>query len=1158
MLYANDKQKILLSGAPDGYTALILSYAARDAGDVLHICRDDVRMEALAAQLAFYAPDVETLVFPAWDTVPYDRVSPKADVIAARTAALFQLADGKKAKKRVVLTTVNAVLQRVPPKDFFASSFSASVGGSFDEKAFFAFLERFGYARTEQVMEAGEYAVRGGIVDVFAPACEEPLRLDLFGDEIESIRTFNPVSQRTTGQLERFSFKPVGELTLDKDSVARFRTKYREKFGAGQQDALYEAVSQGMRFQGMEQWLPLFHERLDTLFDYLPDALVSADYQTAEMIDAREDQIDEYYLSRKEAESAGLAEGGFLYHPVDKDAMFLSRAEFDGILEKRTVYFHYPFVAPERTDGMTVKDASGRIAPDFSAFRAAPDADLYRAVCDAVTERKDKKCVLTAYSAGARDRIAGLLRDKGAALTYADTWADALKVKGTAFVVLGLDGGFETDKLCVLSESDILGERLIKTVRKKRKSDDFIGDVSSLNEGDLVVHMSHGIGRYLGLRTLQVGGAAHDCLCLEYAGGDKLFVPVENIDVLSRYGSETAGVALDKLGGKAWEARKTRLKKHIRDMAEALMKIAAQRYLRPAEKLTAPEGMYDDFCARFPYAETQDQLKSIHDVASDLASGRPMDRLVCGDVGFGKTEVAVRAAFIAAMNGMQVAVVVPTTLLARQHYETFVKRFAGFPVRLAMLSRLTSTKDAALIKKEMAAGTMDIVVGTHALLAKTVNFKKLGLLVIDEEQHFGVAHKERLKELSANIHVLTLTATPIPRTFQMALTGVRELSLIATPPVDRLAVRTFVLPYDSVIVKEAITREKMRGGQVFYVCPRISDMNDVIERLHALLPDVRVCEAHGRMTPTELEKVMTAFADRKYDVLVSTTLIESGLDMPTVNTMIVHRADMFGLAQLYQLRGRVGRGKIRAYAYLTLPAHQKINKVAQKRMEVMQKLDTLGAGFTLASYDLDIRGAGNLLGQEQSGHIKEVGIELYQRMLEEAVAAARAGQKEQEAQDVWTPQINIDMPVLIPETYVRDLNVRMGLYRRLADLTDTREIDAFAAELVDRFGKMPAEVENLLEVIAIKTLCRRANVEKIDAGPKGAVVSLHNNVFPNPAGLVDFIMRNSASARIKPDQRMVFMRVWDNPKIRMKGVRRLLEQIAAAAEVKNEKQNIGK
>ena len=1149
--FSKKAERHLLAGVPDGFSALVLAEEARRTGDVLHICRDDLRLADLAAETAFFAPDVDVLTLPAWDTVPYDRVSPNADIVAKRLETLTRLHQGKGKAPRLVLTTVNAVLQRVPPTDFFKASLNAEAGKPFDEKAFHTFLERNGYIRAEQVMEAGEYAVRGGIIDVFAPGHPEPLRLDLFGDELETIRTFDPMTQRTTGNLDRFSFKPVSEVALDAEAVSRFRTNYRELFGGGVNDALYESISEGRRFQGMEHWLPLFHEGTDTVFAFVPDAVVSSDYQAEEAADARFEQIQEFYDARKDAEKSGLSEGGIVYHPVPVERMFLTKDEFQRHLLSRAVYSLFPFCPPPAAKGTV--DAGGRHGKDFSAERSLPDADVYEAVRTYLNEerREGRKVVLAAYSAGSRDRIAGLLRDRGTPLVFADGWDEALKSdeRSAAFVVLPLEQGFKTDKFCIISETDVLGDRLARPVRRKKRGDGFISDISALNEGDLVVHIDHGIGRYQGLATLQVGGAPHDCLCVVYADDDKLFVPVENIEVLSRYGSEQGGVPLDKLGGKAWQARKAKLKKRIRDMAEALIKIAAERYLRPAEKLLAPEGVYDDFCARFPYAETEDQDKSIADVLSDLTEGRPMDRLVCGDVGFGKTEVALRAAFVAAMNGVQVAVVVPTTLLARQHYETFVKRMAGFPVRVGMLSRLVGASKTAAVKKEAANGTLDVVVGTHALLSKSIEFKNLGLLIVDEEQHFGVAHKERLKQLKANVHVLTLTATPIPRTLQMALTGVRELSVIATPPVDRLAVRTFVLPFDPVIIREALMREHLRGGQTFYVCPRISDMDDVLKTLHRIVPEIKVVAAHGRMAPTELEDIMTAFADKKYDVLLSTTIIESGLDMPSVNTMIIHRADMFGLAQLYQLRGRVGRGKTRAYAYLTLPARQKIGKTAQKRMEVMQKLDTLGAGFTLASHDLDIRGAGNLLGEEQSGHIREVGVELYQHMLEEAVAEAKRGDSpDGEGESGWSPQITAGMPVLIPETYIRDLNVRMGLYRRLAEIADISEIEGLAAEMVDRFGTLPVEVENLLEIIAIKTLCRRANVEKLEAGPKGAVVSLRNNVFPNPAGLVKFIAQNCGTAKIRPDQKIVYMRVWETPQDRMKGMRKLMEKMAALAE----------
>jgi transcription-repair coupling factor (superfamily II helicase) len=591
------------------------------------------------------------------------------------------------------------------------------------------------------------------------------------------------------------------------------------------------------------------------------------------------------------------------------------------------------------------------------------------------------------------------------------------------------------------------------------------------------------------------------------------------------------------------------MKARILAIAGDLIKIAAERQLREAPKLTVTPGAYDEFCAGFPYEETEDQLSAIDATISDLAKGRPMDRLICGDVGFGKTEVALRATFDAAINGKQVAVVVPTTLLARQHFKTFTERFRGFPINVAQASRLVPTAELNKTKAGLAAGNVDIIVGTHAILGKGIKFKDLGLVVVDEEQHFGVAHKEKLKSLRAEVHVLTLSATPIPRTLQLALTGVRDLSIIASPPVDRLAVRTFVTPFDPITVREALLREKYRGGQIFYVCPRIEDLAGAKDFLEKNVPEVRVTVAHGQMPPTVLDDIMSAFYDGKYDVLLSTTIVESGLDIPTANTLIVHRADMFGLSQLYQLRGRVGRSKLRAYALFTLPAQKPITPQAERRLKVLQSLDTLGAGFQIATHDLDIRGAGNLLGEEQSGHIKEVGFELYQQMLEEAVVSLKAGITAP-VEDRWSPQITIGTPVLIPEGYVADLSVRLALYRRLSEIEDEREIDAFAAELVDRFGALPSEVDHLMQIVAIKALCRRANVEKIDAGPKGVVMSFRDNMFVNPAGLIKFINEQGASARIRNDksgQKLVFLEDWDTPEERLKGTMAILRRLAKIA-----------
>ncbi|MEA2960402.1 MAG: hypothetical protein QOI46_500, partial [Alphaproteobacteria bacterium] len=649
------------------------------------------------------------------------------------------------------------------------------------------------------------------------------------------------------------------------------------------------------------------------------------------------------------------------------------------------------------------------------------------------------------------------------------------------------------------------------------------------------------------LRTILAAGAPHDCLEIHYAGNDKLFLPVENIELLSRYGSEETAVELDRLGGGAWQARKSRMKKRILEMAGELIKIAAERQLREAPRLTAEQGAYDEFCAGFPYDETEDQLTTINAVLDDLASGRPMDRLVCGDVGFGKTEVALRAAFVAAMAGKQVAIVVPTTLLARQHFKTFSERFRKFPLKVAQASRLVPAADLAKTRAGLADGSIDIVIGTHALLGKNIRFKDLGLLVVDEEQHFGVSHKERLKTLRTEVHVLTLTATPIPRTLQLALTGVRELSIIASPPVDRLTVRTFVSPFDPLIVREAVLRERYRGGQAFYVCPRIEDLAEARAFLDQNIPEAKVTVAHGQMPPTALEDVMSAFYDGKYDVLLSTAIIESGLDIPTANTLIVHRADRFGLSQLYQLRGRVGRSKTRAYALFTLPVQRRITPQAERRLKVLQSLDTLGAGFQLASHDLDIRGAGNLLGEEQSGHIKEVGFELYQQMLEEAVASLKAGIAEPVA-DRWSPQITIGMPVLIPEDYVADLSVRLALYRRLADIEDERDIDGFAAELIDRFGPMPDEVRHLLDTVVIKALCRRANVAKIETGPKGAVLSFREDRFANPEGLVAYIREQGVAARVRPDMKVVLFEDWERPEQRLAGAAAILRDLVGIAE----------
>jgi transcription-repair coupling factor (superfamily II helicase) len=1153
---------LTVAGVPDGAEGLVVADLARaiaasknpPAISLALVCRDGPRMAAVSRAISFFAPDIEVLEFPAWDCLPYDRVSPHPAVIAQRVMTLARLSRivGRE-HPAVLLTTVNAVLQRVPERAVIAKqSLSVAPGNVAPMANIIQWLELNGFNRAATVREAGDYAVRGGIVDLFAPGMDAPVRLDFFGDTLESIRSFDPETQRTTSELRTLDLVPVSEFALTSDTIRLFRTGYVAEFGAAApDDALYEAVTEGRKHAGMEHWLPLFHRRLETLFDYLPATPLAVEPLAEEAAHERLAQIADYYQARKDA--LGKDGGGAPYKPLPPGRLYLAEAEWRERLDASALAKLTPFAAPSSPSPLGGEVAVGAHAGrNFAAERATPSANVFEAVVKHVgaLQSGGKRAVVALWSEGSRERMGHVLAEHDLHnLAPVASWPEALALPRpqVALAVLGLESGFETADVALITEQDILGERLIRARRPSKRAENFIAEVTSLAAGDLVVHVDHGIGRFSGLRAIEAAGAPHDCLEIHYAGGDKLFLPVENIELLSRYGSEEAGAELDRLGGTAWQARKARMKNRIREIAGELIKVAAERQLHEAPRLALAAGLYDEFCAGFPYEETEDQDAAIASVLADLASGRPMDRLICGDVGFGKTEVALRAAFIAAMNGKQVAVVVPTTLLARQHFRTFGERLRDYPVHLAQASRLVSAGELAKVKKGIAEGTIDIVIGTHALLGKNIKFKDLGLIVVDEEQHFGVAHKERLKQLRAEVHVLTLTATPIPRTLQLALSGVREMSIIATPPVDRLAVRTFVSPFDPVTVREALLRERYRGGQAFYICPRIEDLAGAKDFLDKHVPEVRVAVAHGQMPARVLEDVMSAFYDGKFDVLLSTTIVESGLDIPTANTLIVHRADMFGLAQVYQLRGRVGRSKLRAYALLTLPAARKITAQAERRLKVLQSLDTLGAGFQLASHDLDIRGAGNLLGDEQSGHIKEVGYELYQQMLEEAVMSMKAGITAP-APDRWSPQITIGTPVLIPEDYVTDLPVRLALYRRLSEIEDDRAIEAFAAELVDRFGPLPDEVEYLLQVVAIKSLCRRANVERIEVGPKGAVLAFRDNVFQNPDGLIAYIAKHPVGARVRPDMKVVFFDEWDSSAERLKGATEILRSLVAIAE----------
>jgi transcription-repair coupling factor (superfamily II helicase) len=1155
-----DAAPATISNVPDGFDALIVADLARalaaqkhGSAGVLHVARDGSRLAAIERALAFVAPDVERLTFPSWDCQPYDRVSPNPAVVAARTTTLARIAATRTGDKpRVVLTTVNAALQRVAtPEHVARQSFSAAPGNMVDLKALAEWLEVNGFTRSSTVRDYGEYAIRGGIVDLYPAGHAEPLRLDFFGDTLESIRPFDPETQRSTGQLRALDLVPMSEVQLTSETIRRFRQSYAASFGnPGRDDPLYAAVSEGRRYPGMEHWLPLFHDGLATLFDHLAEARVVLDPLVEDAAGERLAQIADYHDARVEALKHDKSAAA--YKPLPADALYLAPADWHERLEAAAPVRLTPF-SPPPWQGRRVLDAGARAGRSFAAERADENANVFDAVVAHVRalQAGGKRVLVAAWSEGARERLGTVLSDHGLEKTLAvASWRDAMALPADAVAlgVFGLEQGFETDDVAVVAEQDILGDRLARGAKKRKRAQDYLTEAAGLAAGDLVVHVDHGIGRFVGLKTIEAAGAPHDCVELHYANNDKLFLPVENIELLSRYGSEDTEAQLDRLGGVGWQGRKARLKNRIREMAGELIKIAAARMTKEAPRATPPEGLYDEFAARFAFDETEDQQAAIDAVLDDLAAGRPMDRLICGDVGFGKTEVALRAAFVVAMTGRQVAVVVPTTLLARQHHKTFAERFRGLPLRVEQASRFVTQKEMSETRKGLASGDVDIVVGTHALLSKTVEFRDLGLVIVDEEQHFGVGHKERLKALRAEVHVLTLSATPIPRTLQLAMTGVRELSMIATPPVDRLAVRSFVAPFDPLIVREALLRERYRSGQSFFVCPRIEDIADAQTFLASQVPEVKVAVAHGQMAATELEKVMTDFYEGRFDVLLSTAIVESGLDIPNANTLIVYKADMFGLAALYQLRGRVGRAKTRAYALFTVPANKALTANAERRLKVLQSLEGLGAGFQLASHDLDIRGAGNLLGEEQSGHIREVGYELYQQMLADAVEALKEGGGEI-VDDRWSPQITLGAPVMIPEEYVGDLAVRLSLYRRLAEIDEDEALDAFAGELADRFGPPPSEVRQLLEIAAIKALCRRANVEKIDAGPKGVVLSFRDNSFANPDGLVMHIAREEGpNAKVRPDMKVVFRREWATPGARLKGSAKLLRELVRIAE----------
>ena len=894
-----DQANVTLAGVPDGAEsyalARLLAETPAQGLALVFVARDATRMAMISEALGYFDPAAEIIQLPAWDCLPYDRVSPNPAISARRLLALGQLARGIKAGRKVLLvTTLNAAVQRIPERAFMAEqTLSMAPGNQVDMAAISKWLEMNGFSRTPTVRETGEYAVRGGIVDLFAPGEEEPVRLDFFGDTLESIRSFNPETQRTSKQLKRLDLVPMSEVVLSEESISRFRRSYLASFGAASRDdVLYQSISDGRRYAGMEHWLPLFHDKLETLFDFIGDTPVVLDASSADAVRERLDQIAEHYKAREEAREMGSGAGTVPYMPVPPEKLYFTPDEWTAALADRATATLDPFTPPPGS-GKTVIELGGRQGRSFAAERTAGDVNIFDALTTHVRDiqKSGKRTVIACWSDGSRDRLGQILGDHGlGAVQNVETLdeTEKLPAKTSALCVLGIEHGFELSDIAFIGEQDILGDRLVRKSRRKSKGANVITEATGLSEGDLVVHVEHGIGRFIGLKTVEAIGAPHDCLELQYAGGDKLYLPVENIELLSRYGSEDQEAQLDKLGGGAWQARKAKLKKRILEIADGLIKTAAERALKTAPVVETPEGVYDEFATKFPYEETDDQLNAIDSVFEDLASGRPMDRLVCGDVGFGKTEVALRAAFLAAMSGRQVAVVVPTTLLARQHFKTFSERFHGLPINVAHASRLVPTRQLTQTKKGIADGSVDIVVGTHALLGKSIQFRDLGLLIIDEEQHFGVKHKERLKELKSDIHVLTLSATPIPRTLVLTAYGDMDVSKLDEKPAGRKPVATVAMPIARL--DELLNRIRTavdEGRKIYWICPLVEDSEEVpvmsAEARHGELAGLfgdSVGLVHGRMAGPEKDAAMAAFKAGETRLLVATTVIEVGVDVP--------------------------------------------------------------------------------------------------------------------------------------------------------------------------------------------------------------------------------------------------------------------------------------
>ena len=1094
----------------------IASCAANQSAPLLVITADANCASRLQRELNFFAPDLACYLLPDRETLPYDHFSPHADLVSERLRALYKL---QQLKQGVVISALSTVLHHlIPPSYLGGHAFALTQGDKFNPEKIRSQLVECGYRLTEQVLEHGEFAIRGAIVDLFPMGSNTPFRIELFDDEVDTIRTFDPDNQRSIEKIRQINLLPAREFPLDDNSITFFRQQWRAKFsGNPMESAIYANISEGEAAAGVEYYLPFFFPKLATIFDYLPESSTLLFHGEMPLI-AKQfwDEVNHRYEQLRYDIRRPLLEPSELF--LTPDHFFQLAKPYCQIQLK-----------PE-----TLNEKPGRINFDTQANRnflvnhklKRPLAELE----DFINEHTNTRFLFCAESTGRRETLLELLHSIGITPKIAEDWQHFLNSSHRfSIIVAPLDEGLQLPEpnIVLITESQLFGNQVMqRRLRKARQQDPnvMIRNLTELEIGSPVVHLDHGVGRYMGLTILTNNQTEAEFLTLEYAGGDKIYVPVASLHLISRYtGADAENAPLQRLGSKQWEKIKERTAKRVRDVAAELLKIYSEREASPgfAFKPTGPEFL--SFRNAFPFEETPDQTHAINDVVSDMVATKSMDRLICGDVGFGKTEVAMQAAFLAVQSGKQVAVLVPTTLLATQHATNFKDRFADWPIRIAGLSRMCTPKESQQIIDELTTGKLDIVIGTHKLLSPSIQFQDLGLLIVDEEQRFGVRQKERIRAMRAHVDILTLTATPIPRTLNMALSGTRDLSVITTPPVRRLAVKTFVHEHSNQLIREAILRETMRGGQVYFLHNEVATIQATAERLQQIVPEARIIIAHGQMPERELERVMADFYHQRHNVLLASTIIESGIDIPTANTIIINRADRFGLAQLHQLRGRVGRSHHQAYAYLLTPPPKAMTRDAKKRLEAIAHLEDLGAGFHLATHDLEIRGAGEILGEEQSGHIESVGFSLYMDLLEQAVTALKNGE-EPDIDAAHADNIEIDLSIssLLPETYIHDVHLRLTLYKRLANCKTNSEIDDFKAELIDRFGLLPDPAENLIQIAKLKLAARALGVEKIDNGKQYGHITFNEKPNVDPGKIIKLIQLKPKQFQLQGSNKLRF------------------------------------